>query len=66
VNGRPLLGTNPMRGLTLPRERNIRRPVASEERYRLTLAKSDEADPTGRLTCLLALARHTAANHGDL
>jgi len=59
VNGRPLLGSNPTRGLTLPRERNIRRPVASEERYRLTLAKADEADPTGRLACLLALARHT-------
>jgi integrase len=38
---------------------NVRRPVASEERYRRTLAKADEADPTGRLACLLALARYT-------
>jgi integrase len=33
--------------------------VASEDRYRLTLAKADEADPTGRLACLLTLARST-------
>jgi integrase len=59
VNGRPLLAANPMQGLTLPRELNIRRPIASDERYRLTLAKADEADPTGRLACLLALARYT-------
>lgn len=59
INGRPLLGSNPLRGLTLPRERNVRRPVASEERYRLTLAKADEADHTGRLACVLALARYT-------
>jgi hypothetical protein len=26
VGGRPLLSWNPMRGLTLPKERNIRRP----------------------------------------
>lgn len=59
INGRPLLTSNPLRGLTLPRERNVRRPVASEERYRLTLAKADEADHTGRLACVLALARYT-------
>ena len=59
VNGRSLLPANPMHGLTLPKERNIRRPVASEERYRLTLAKADEADPTGRFACMLALVRYT-------
>jgi len=59
VGGRPLLLSNPMRGLALPKERNIRRPVASEERFRKTLAKADEADPTGRLACVLSLARYT-------
>src|SRR5688500_4504421 len=59
VNGRPLLSANPMRGLSLPRERNVRRPVASEDRYRRTLAKCDVADRSGRLACVLALARYT-------
>ena len=59
VSGRALLASNPLRGLTLPKDRNIRRPVASEERFRLTSAKADQADPTGRLACLLALARYT-------
>jgi integrase len=59
INGKRLLIAHPLDGLTLPRERNIRRPIASEERYRRTLAKADTVDPTGRLACLLALARYT-------
>jgi hypothetical protein len=39
--------------------RRFRRPIVSEEEYRLTLAKADEPDPTGRLARLLALARCT-------
>ena len=46
-----------MQGLTLPAERNIRRPVVPEDhRYQRTLSQAD-TDPTGRLACLLALAR---------
>lgn len=42
-----------------PREKNVKRPVASEPRCRLTMAKADEADPSGRLVCILAIARYT-------
>jgi integrase len=59
VGGRPLLRHRPLADLVLPKERNVRRPVASDERYRLTLAKADQADATGRLACLLALSRFT-------
>lgn len=64
IGGRPVLGPNPMQGLTVPRERNIRRPIASEERHRLTIAKADETDPTGRLTRLLSLSRYTGRRIG--
>jgi integrase len=37
----------------------VRRPVASAARYAKTLARADQVDPTGRLACLLALARTT-------
>lgn len=60
VQGRRLLATNPLDGLTLlPREKNVRRPVASEARYQATLAAAPHVDPTGRLAGLLALARFT-------
>lgn len=66
VGGRAVLLANPMQGLALPRERNTRRPIASEERYRLTLAKADETDPTGRLACLLAVSRYTGRRIGAI
>lgn len=40
--GGPLLERNPLRGISLPREKNPRRPVATEERYRATLAVADQ------------------------
>lgn len=59
LNGRRLLTTHPLEGVTLPQEKNVRRPVASEERYQRTLATADAVDPTGRLRCLLAVVRYT-------
>lgn len=59
VHGRRLLTTNPLEGVTLPHEKNVRRPIASEERYQRTLATVDTVDPSGRLRCLLALVRYT-------
>ncbi len=59
VNGRPLLALNPLEGIKLPHEKNVRRPVASIDRYTKTLTKADQVDPTGRLACMLALARYT-------
>ncbi|HTK55063.1 MAG TPA: site-specific integrase, partial [Gemmatimonadaceae bacterium] len=59
MNGRRLLTVNPLHGVTLPRETNVRRPVATEERYRKLLEKADIADPTGRFRLLLSLARLT-------
>jgi len=59
LRGRRLLTTDPMAGLALPRERNPKRPVASEERFRRTIAHTDAVDPSGRLRVALALARYT-------
>lgn len=59
VNGRPLMTTNPLEGVTLPREKNVRRPLATEDRFRRTMAKADTVDQWGRLACILALARYT-------
>lgn len=59
LEGRRLLTVHPLEGVKLPREKNPRRPVASEERYRRAMAKADEADPHGRFRCILALARYT-------
>jgi hypothetical protein len=61
TGGRRLMTTNPLDGVRFPREKNVRRPVASEERYRKTLEKAPAVDPTGRLEALLALARYTAS-----
>jgi integrase len=59
VNGRRLLTTDPFEGLSLPSERNPRRPVASEDRFQRTAAVADTVDPSGRLACMLQLARYT-------
>ena len=64
--GRPLLPFNPVKGLKLPREENPARPLATEERYRRLLAVSDEADPMGRLRCLLVLAWETGRRISSL
>lgn len=59
VNGKPLLRENPLRGLSWPKEKNPRRPVASPGRYIATQEHTDSIDPMGRLRCILALARYT-------
>jgi integrase len=59
VGGRRLMSTNPLDGVRFPREKNVRRPVASEDRYRKTLEQAAIVDPTGRLELLLPLARYT-------
>src|SRR5690606_9629552 len=58
-DGAPLLGKNPLRTLKLPREKNPRRPVASQARFRRTLEHVDTVDPQGRLRCALTLVRYT-------
>ncbi len=42
VNGRPLLDSNPMHGFPIARERNPKRPVATDDRYEATRAVSDD------------------------
>ncbi|HEY2378919.1 MAG TPA: hypothetical protein VGH98_23270 [Gemmatimonadaceae bacterium] len=59
VGGRPLLTIDPLAGVQLPREKNVKRPIASEDRYTKTLKVADSVDPHGRLACMLALARFT-------
>jgi hypothetical protein len=41
-DGRRLLRENPVRGLEVPTESNPRRPIATEDRYEATRAKSDQ------------------------
>jgi hypothetical protein len=59
VGGRRLLSVNPVHGCTLPREKNARRPIATEERYQKLLKVAAAAEPTGRFRCVLVLARET-------
>jgi integrase len=59
MGGKRLLPANPLHGASIPREKNAKRPLATEERYTALLAVADKADPQGRLRLLLALARHT-------
>ncbi|HEU4564135.1 MAG TPA: tyrosine-type recombinase/integrase [Gemmatimonadaceae bacterium] len=59
VGGRRLLTADPFAGLVIPREKNPKRPIASEDRYRRTLAVADSCGPPGQLRCMLALARYT-------
>jgi hypothetical protein len=59
ANGRPLVHANPMEDTKRPREANVRRPIASHERFLATMGVVDEVDPDGRLRCMLALARYT-------
>jgi integrase len=58
-SGKRLIEHNPLHDCTWPREKNIRRPIASHDRYGRTVAKAHEIDPLGRLRLILALARYT-------
>lgn len=57
--GARLVHENPLADCKWPREKNVRRPVASAERYEKTLAETSAIDPTGRLRLSLAFARYT-------
>ena len=60
IAGEWLIRENPLDRLTLPgRNKNERRPVASEQRYRATRDKADEVDQKGRIRAMLAIARYT-------
>jgi len=59
TDGRRFLTANPLHDVKWPKETNVRRPVASHQRFLDTLAMVDEVDPAGRLRCMLALARYT-------
>jgi integrase len=65
-SGRPLIESNPLDGLQWPREKNVRRPVASHDRYLRTIAQTAKVDPDGRLRCALALARYTGRRQGSI
>ena len=55
-----LITENPLDRLTLPgRNKNQRRPVASEVRYSASRDAADEVDPEGRIRAMLAIARYT-------
>ena len=60
IAGEWLIDDNPLDRLTLPgQNKNPRRPVASEARYRVTVDTADEVDPEGRIRAMLAIARYT-------
>ena len=66
VGGRRLVPSNPLDGLRRPEEKNVRRPIASHERFVKTLAKVDEVDEEGRLRCMLILARYTGRRENSI
>jgi integrase len=59
VNGKRLLAANPLHDCTVPVEKTPRRPIASHARYLATQGHADAVDASGRLRCVLALARYT-------
>ncbi|MBX6332065.1 MAG: site-specific integrase, partial [Gemmatimonadaceae bacterium] len=59
LDGRRLLPENPLHDVTWPKERNVRRPVASHRRFLATMEHADAVDGAGRLRCIIALARYT-------
>ncbi len=52
--GRRLLREHPLRGIELPREKNPRRPVISDEAYQKLLAVADRVHPQLKLALVLA------------
>ena len=64
VDGRRLLAENPLHDVTWPREKNVRRPVASHERFLSTLEHVDDVDQDGRLRAILSLLRYTGRRLG--
>ncbi|MEQ9570166.1 MAG: tyrosine-type recombinase/integrase [Longimicrobiales bacterium] len=66
VNGNPMIPANPLEGLKRPEPKNVRRPVASHDRYLRTMEQADQVDPEGRLRCMLALARFTGRRESSI
>lgn len=52
--GRRLLRENPLRGVEIPREKNPRRPVMTEDVYRALLEAADQVHPQLRLALVVA------------
>ncbi len=59
VNGARLLTHNPVRDVTMPREKNEKRPVESPGRFDKLLRVSDQVDERGQFRAMLVLAWHT-------
>ena len=59
MEGRRLLNLNPLHDVSWEKEKNPLRPVASHDRFLRTISFADDVDPSGRLRCMLALARYT-------
>ena len=66
TSGRPLVESNPLAMLKRPKPKNVRRPVASYDRYVRTLQHCDTVDTEGRLGCMLVLARYTGHREGAI
>ncbi len=56
-NGPYLMRENPVRGFKMPKEQNVRRPVASTDRYEAIMARAGEAHPF--LPALLTIVHGT-------
>jgi len=52
--GAPLLERNPLKGLSLPREENPRRPLVTDEQYRQLRRIAPQVDPNFELAVVLA------------
>ena len=59
THGRRLIAGDPLAGVQVAAEKNVRRPVATEERYQALLAIANTVEPSGRFRLLLELGRHT-------
>ncbi len=66
VGGQPMIPANPLEGLKRPVPKNVRRPVASHDRFMKTLEQADQVDPAGRLACMLSLARYTGRRESSI
>jgi integrase len=59
VGTKRLISDNPLDDAEWPKEKNVRRPIASHTRFLRTLEHVDAIDGEGRLRCILTLARYT-------
>jgi len=66
ANGRPLIPSNPIRGVSVKAEPKPARPVASRERSDALVAKADSIDSTGGFRVMLNLAWFTGRRLGAI